>query len=688
MAFQGRRLRAELGRPWKANLQNRGKTRPADAMQHDTNDKPQPSLILLTGATGYVGGRLLRALEAAGHRVRCLARRPEFLRDRAGPATEIVQGDVLDADSLHTAMAGVRTAYYMVHSMGSSGEFEEEDRRAAQNFGDAARAAGVNRIIYLGGLGESTNQLSAHLRSRHEVGEILRSSGVLVIEFRASIVIGSGSLSFELIRSLVERLPVMIAPRWVAVPAQPIAINDLIAYLVGAMDLPADASRIFEIGGADRTSYGELMREYAGQRGLRRWIIPVPVLTPRLSSLWLGLVTPIYARVGRKLIDSMRHSTVVNDKSALDAFPIRPCGFREAIAAAMRNEDAELAETRWSDALSAAGTNRSWFGVRFGSRLIDSRVSEVPVPPDRAFRPIERIGGRTGWYYADWLWRLRGAIDLLAGGVGIRRGRRDPEHLRVGDTLDCWRVEAIEPNRRLRLPAEMKLPGRAWLEFEVTENEAGGSRIRQTAEYDPIGVLGRAYWYGVYPLHQVVFGGMLRGIAGRAVSADDASHESPAQRTLAAQFVGLLTSVIVCFAAAGVGGLLTASSVTDWYQTLAKPSWTPPDWLFGPVWSVLYFMMAVAAWLVWRRSDSSMNRIALTLFGVQLALNVAWSGCFFALQRPGVAFAELLVLLAAIAATSAAFWRFSRLAFALMLPYLSWSTFAAGLNFSIWRLNS
>lgn len=487
-------------------------------MHHEMDNTLARPLILLTGATGYVGGRLLRALETAGHRIRCLVRRPDYLRDRVGEGTQVVQGDVLDGASMHAALAGATTAYYLVHSMGSSGAFEDQDRQAAQNFADAARGAGVKRIIYLGGLGESSDRLSAHLRSRHEVGEILRSSGVPVIEFRASIVIGSGSLSFELIRALVERLPIMIAPRWVSVPAQPIAINDLIAYLVAALDVPVDSSRIFEIGGADCTSYGELMREYAHQRGLRRWIIPVPVLTPRLSSLWLGLVTPIYARVGRKLIDSIRHPTIVNDRSALQAFAIQPCGFREAIAAAMHNEDAELAETRWSDALSATGTNRSWFGVRFGTRLVDSRVVDVAVPPERAFGPIERIGGRTGWYYANWLWRLRGGIDLLAGGVGMRRGRRDPSHLRVGDTLDFWRVESIEPGHRLRLAAEMKLPGRAWLEFEVTDNGSGGSRVRQTAEYDPIGLIGRFYWYGVYPLHHLVFRGMLRGIARRAQS--------------------------------------------------------------------------------------------------------------------------------------------------------------------------
>jgi uncharacterized protein YbjT (DUF2867 family) len=299
-----------------------------------TADRP---LILLTGATGYVGGRLLKPLEDSGTLVRCLARHPEFLRAKAAADTDIVCGDVLDPDSLRKAMRGVHSAYYLVHSMGSAGAFEEEDRRAARNFVQAAREAGVRRIIYLGGLGDSSQSLSPHLRSRHEVGEILRSSRVPVIEFRASIVIGSGSLSFEMVRTLVERLPVMITPRWVSVPAQPISIGDLVSYLLAALDLQTEQSRVFEIGGADQTSYAGLMQEYARQRGLKRLIIRVPVLTPRLSSLWLALVTPLYSRVGRKLIDSIRHPTVVRDQAALSAFPIRPCGFREAIAAALQN---------------------------------------------------------------------------------------------------------------------------------------------------------------------------------------------------------------------------------------------------------------------------------------------------------------------------------------------------------------
>ncbi|MGE0685026.1 MAG: SDR family oxidoreductase [Candidatus Binatia bacterium] len=473
-------------------------------------------LILLTGATGYVGGRLLKVLEAERRLVRCLARRPEFLRSTATTETEVVQGDVLAPDTLLSALEGVHTAYYLVHSMGSSGAFEEEDRRAARNFAEAAHRTGVRRIIYLGGLAHQSDTLSPHLRSRHEVGELLQESGVPVIEFRASIVIGSGSLSFEMLRALVERLPIMITPRWVSVLAQPIAIDDLLAYLLAALDLPIQENRIFEIGGAEQVSYGDLMREYARQRGLPRLMIRVPVLTPRLSSLWLGLVTPLYARVGRKIVDSIRHPTIVHDTMALHAFPIRPMGMREAIARALRNEDSDFAQTRWSDALSSGGPAASWGGVRFGSRIVDSRVVQLPVPPPVAFAPIRRIGGTTGWYYADWLWRLRGLLDLLFGGVGVRRGRRDPERLRVGETVDWWRVEAFEPDRRLRLWAEMKLPGRAWLEFEV-EGDTYSSTIRQTAIFDPVGLSGLAYWYLVYPLHQLIFAGMLRGIAGEAV---------------------------------------------------------------------------------------------------------------------------------------------------------------------------
>lgn len=488
---------------------------PSDAEPIQRVRVDRETLVLLTGASGYIGGRLLRRLEQSGRRLRCLARKPEYLRPRVNPPTEVWAGDVLCPESLRAAMAGVHTAYYLVHSMSAGKAFEEQDRKAAHNFGAAARAAGVRRIVYLGGLGAGGDRLSPHLRSRQEVGELLRAGGVPVIEFRASIVIGSGSLSFEIVRALVERLPVMIAPRWVRTPAQPISIEDVVAYLAAALDLPLAGSRVYEIGGADQASYGELMLEYARQRGLRRIILPVPVLTPRLSSLWLSLVSPAHARLGRLLIEGLRNPTVVRDTAALVDFPVRPMGLREAIERALRHEDREFAETRWSDALSSGAGIRTWAGVRFGSRIVDTRSVLVPAPAAAAFRPIRRIGGRTGWYYADWLWRVRGLLDSLVGGVGLRRGRRDPEHLSLGDTLDFWRVDAYEPDRKLRLLAEMKLPGRAWLEFEVGAHGAG-SVIRQTAIFEPVGLSGLLYWYALFPLHTLIFRGMLRRIAAEA----------------------------------------------------------------------------------------------------------------------------------------------------------------------------
>lgn len=494
------------------------------------NRSPERSRVLLTGASGYVGGRLLKLLEVEGFVVRCLARRPEYLQSRAGPGTEVVVGDVLDPSSLVPALQGMQTAYYLVHALGSVGSFVEREYEGARNFGRAAKEAGVRRIVYLGGLADESQQLSDHLRSRVQVGHLLAESGIPAIEFRASIVIGSGSLSFELIRALVERLPVMVTPRWVSVTAQPIAVEDVLAYLRAALEMPVEGHRVFEIGGADRVSYGEIMREYARQRGLRRWMIPVPFLTPRLSSLWLGLVTPVYARIGRKLIESIRNPSVVCDTSARDAFSIRPMGIRDAIARALNNEDNDFAETCWHDALAAAGPLRSWGGVPFGSRLVDSRTVRLPFAPERAFRPVERIGGKTGWYYGNSLWRLRGFLDLLVGGVGLRRGRRDPECPHVGEALDFWRVESYEPGRRLRLQAEMKVPGRAWLEFEAIP-DGNGTILRQTATFDPHGLAGRLYWYALYPLHRLVFAGMLRGIAAAAEAGERACAKTGNLRT-------------------------------------------------------------------------------------------------------------------------------------------------------------
>ena len=493
-----------------------------DGAPIDGGPKNGGPLIALTGATGYIGGRLLPLLEERDLRVRCLARRPETLAGRVGAKTEVVRADVLDSRTLDAALEGVDTAYYLVHSMGTPGDFEDSDRKGASHFAEAAKRQGVRRIIYLGGLGDSTKELSPHLSSRQEVGQILKESGAQVVEFRASIIIGSGSLSFELIRSLVERLPVMVCPKWVSTLAQPIAVEDVLAYLVAALELPEGENRVFEIGGPDPVSYGGIMRAYADVRGLKRRMISVPVLTPYLSSLWLGLVTPVYARTGRKLIEGVRNPTIVRDDATLESFSIRPRTLREAIERALVHEDRQFAETRWSDAFSSGALpsgsgETSWGGARFGTRIVDSRTADVAVPPEAAFAPIARIGGKSGWYCCNALWSLRGGLDLLFGGVGMRRGRRHPVEVRVGDPLDFWRVEAFEPDSLLRLRAEMRLPGRAWLEFEVTPTESG-SRIRQTAIFDPVGLAGQAYWYSLYPLHRVIFAGMLREIKRRAES--------------------------------------------------------------------------------------------------------------------------------------------------------------------------
>jgi len=455
--------------------------------------------ILLTGASGYVGSRFLRVLEEGGCEVRCLAREPERVTPRR-VTTEIVAGDCLNEASLVAAMDGIDQAYYLVHSMASGPGFAALDRRAASNFGRAAARAGVRRIIYLGGLGDSSASLSTHLKSRVETGEALRDAGVPVVEFRASIVVGAGSLSFEMIRALVERLPVMICPKWVDTRTQPIAIDDVLAYLRAALHLPDGRGGIFEIGGPEVVSYGDMMREYAALRRLRRFFVSVPVLTPRLSGLWLGLITPAQARVGRALVEGLRNPTVVRSPATRETFEIRPMPLRDAFRRAI-------------DENAAA------------QYKIDTRAVTVDAPPAEAFAPIRRIGGATGWYCADALWRLRGWLDRWGGGVGMPRLRRDPDDCVVGDVIDGWCVEAYEADRLLRLSAGLKLPGRGWLEFRVEPLHGGAcSLIRQTAIFDPRGVAGRLYWYGVLPLHALVFRGLLRRIAERA-----APRAAPAQ---------------------------------------------------------------------------------------------------------------------------------------------------------------
>lgn len=465
--------------------------------------------ILLTGASGYVGGRLLRRLEASDRPLRCLTRRPEVLRDRVQPQTEVVEGDVLVRGSLDSALHGVHTACYLVHSMGGAGNFEELDRRAAINFAEAAAAAGVAQIVYLGGLGHD-DELSTHLASRHEVGRLLRSRGVPTVELRASIVIGSGSASFETVRALVEDLPVIFAPPWVETLAQPIAIEDVVDCLLSVLEFERPVDATYEIGGADQVTYADVMREYARQRGLRRRVVRMPLITPRASRVLLGLLTPVYGRIAAAMVESLRNETIVTRPATHAALSAPRRGLGAAIERALVNEDQEFAETRWSDTMPQERP-LGWGGLTFGRRLVASRVVRVGRTPDEAFAPIQRIGGTTGWYAANWFWRLRGLLDTLRGGVGLRRGRRDPDDLRAGDTVDFWRVERVESGRLLRLAAEMKIPGRLWLQFEV-DSADHDSVVRQTTVFDPAGYVGLAYWYLLYPIHHRVFSRMLRGI--------------------------------------------------------------------------------------------------------------------------------------------------------------------------------
>ncbi len=479
-----------------------------------TNGNQTDRRILITGATGYVGGRLLHELQERGCAIRCMARRPEHLRPRCAPETEIVHGDVLDPQSLGPALDGIHTAFYLVHALGGTLPYAEQDRLGAQNFAAAAERAGVKKIVYLGGLG-SGHGLSTHLSSRQEVGEVLRSGAVPTLEFRASIIIGSGSLSYEMVRIMVQKLPIMITPRWVRTLAQPIAIEDVVAYLSGALDLPLNQSRVYEIGGADCVAYEGIMREYANIRGLRRLIIPAPLLTPHLSGLWLTLVTPLYYRIGRHLIEGVRNETIVQDFRALTDFAVHPMSVRQALQRAIENEDREYAATHWSDALGQSARESHWGGITFGTRIVLPLQAELPLPPVEVFSLISCLGGSYGWHRYNFLWKLRGMIDQLLGGVGLRRGRPRPQCLNPGEVVDFWRVEAVEVGRMLRLSAEMKLPGRGWLQFDI-EKTAAGSRLTQTAIFDPLGLAGLLYWYGIYPLHILVFRALLRGITGAA----------------------------------------------------------------------------------------------------------------------------------------------------------------------------
>ncbi|MGW1147906.1 SDR family oxidoreductase [Streptomyces sp. NPDC002454] len=482
---------------------------------------------LVTGASGYIGGRLVPELLDAGHRVRCMARDPAVLRDHpwAGRA-ELVRGDVTDADSLAAALRDVDVAYYLVHTMGGGSRFERTDREAALTFGRLARAAGVRRIVYLGGLtpaGVPVRELSPHLRSRAEVGRVLLASGVPTTVLRAAVVIGSGSASFEMLRYLTERLPVMVTPSWVSTRVQPVAVRDVLRYLVGSATMPEEVNRTFDIGGPDVMTYREMMTRYAAVAGLpRRLVLPVPMLSPGLSSRWIGLVTPVPPALARPLAESLRHEVVQQEHDITRYVPDppgHPLPFDTALALALRRVREANVATRWSSAATPGApsdplpTDPDWAG---GSLYTDRRETVVAAPPTALWRVIEGIGGENGWYSFPPAWAVRGWLDRLIGGVGLSRGRRDAARLRAGDSLDFWRVEEIRPGRLLRLRAEMRLPGLAWLELTAEPAAEGRSRYRQRALFHPRGLLGHLYWWSVAPFHALVFGGMVRNIARTA----------------------------------------------------------------------------------------------------------------------------------------------------------------------------
>ncbi len=470
---------------------------------------------LVTGATGYIGGRLVARLVEMGHQVRCLTRDASKLElDPWRELVEVVEGDVLQPETLTAALDGCDFAYYLVHSMGQADDFGDTDRTAAMNFQTAADVSGLKRLIYLGGLGrEQDGDLSKHLESRQEVGRLLAAGTTPVTELRAAVIIGSGSVSFEMLRYLTEVLPVMTTPRWVRTRCQPIAIRDVLEILTAVLD-DEGGSRIREIGGPEILTYEQMMQIYAEEAGLRRrLIIPVPVLSPGLSSRWVGLVTPLPSGVARPLVDSLRNEVIVHDTSAMVLFKQPPISYREAVHLALENTRTGMVETRWSDAATSPAhplpSDPAWAG---GARFEDRQVVEVAAAAADVYMAFARIGGAVGYYAYDWAWRLRGFLDSLVGGVGLRRGRRHPQDLRPGEALDFWRVRRVEPGKSLLLQAEMKLPGEAWLEWRL-EPSGDKTRLVQTATFVPRGLPGRLYWYSLAPFHTLIFGTMARRIA-------------------------------------------------------------------------------------------------------------------------------------------------------------------------------
>jgi uncharacterized protein YbjT (DUF2867 family) len=469
--------------------------------------------ILIFGATGYIGGRLVPRLLERGHQLRLLVRDPRKVSGKGWKDVEVLEGDILRPETLPPAFKDIDYVYYLVHSMsGSASNFEKQDRSAAWNIVTLCQINNVKRVIYLGGLGKRNGSQSPHLRSRHEVGDILRAGNVPVTEFRAAVIIGSGSVSFEMIHHLVNRLPVMICPRWVGVRTQPIGIRDVIRYLYESIEKPHTSGKIYDIGGPDILTYGDMMTTVADVLGLKRLLIPVPLLTPRLSSLWVNLVTPVPSQLARILIESLRHETVCESDEALRDFGFSPMDFKSAVKLALERARKHEVETVWT----AASLQHEKPYIDPSHLREDIRIVDADVSPDVLFSVVSSLGGSKGWLYANRLWQIRGFIDKQLGGVGLRRGRRHPDQLIAGDALDFWRVEEYIQNKKIVLRAEMKVWGNAWLEFLIEPQGPYTSKLTQTARYYPRGLTGFIYWYLIYPIHIFVFRGMARAIVKEA----------------------------------------------------------------------------------------------------------------------------------------------------------------------------
>jgi uncharacterized protein YbjT (DUF2867 family) len=482
--------------------------------------------ILVTGPTGYIGGRLIPRLLEAGYDVRVLARDPSRLQGRPWlKDVEVVKADALDPASLSAALDGVSTAYYLIHGRQGGKISAERDMTAARNFVRAAEEADIERIIYLGELVDPTAKLSSYLRSRHETGYILRQGRVPVTEFRAGMIVGSGSALFEMVRYLAELQPVFICPSWFFSKAQPIAIRDTLSYLVSALEMPESVGKLIEIGGATQLTYADMLLGYSQERGFKRWLIPTPVYAPRLSAYWVHMMTPVSYRSVLPLIEGLHIESLVRDDLAKKLFPhIAPLDFQTAVRYALVKIENGEVETSWSDALvtSAGDVAPYQFKLEEGM-FLEKRQTLTDLPAEAIFLAFSGIGGERGWMYMDWAWAIRGWMDKAVGGVGLRRGRRHPDDIRAGESLDFWRVETLNPGQCMRLRAEMKVPGKAWLEFQVTPQENGKNLFVQTAYFAPRGLFGYLYWYAMWPAHRFIFDGMLRRLVERAEEISDSN---------------------------------------------------------------------------------------------------------------------------------------------------------------------